>query len=142
MENSDDRFLNPGSSGNSKINPKSEPGNNLVNEVNTICRLPSFWTTSPFTWFVQAEAQFNLHKIQSDRIKYYMVVASLSQEAIESILDVVQNPPEKDKYENVKKTLIDRHTISQERKIEKLISGEQMGDRKPSEFYDLLVAID
>lgn len=57
---------------------------------------------------------------------------------IDSILDVLQNPPDIEKYANLKKILIDRHTISEERRIEQLISDEQMGDRRPSEFYRFL----
>lgn len=102
MGNDDGTVNSNPSNSNSKVNTdiKTENSNNNVDMVSV--RLPNFWTTSPYTWFVQAEAQFNLNKIISDRIKYYMVVASLSQEVIESILDVVQNPPEKDKYQNLK----------------------------------------
>lgn len=50
-------------------------------------KLPPFWSNSPATWFLQAEAQFALNKIKSDSIKYYNVITSLSQEISESISD-------------------------------------------------------
>lgn len=101
-------------------------------------KLPPFWTSSPETWFIQAEAQFNIGRIQKDSSKFYYVIASLPQDVADSIHDILQNPPEINQYDAIKKILIERHSLSIEKRIKKLISDEQLGDRKPSEFYRYL----
>ena len=103
-----------------------------------IVKLPTFWATNPRTWFIQAEAQFALGKVTADVSKYNYVVATLPQDIAESISDILEKPPEIEKYNNLKKTLIDRHTLSLEARIKKLTSDEELGDRKPSDFYRVL----
>lgn len=101
-------------------------------------KLPPFWSNSPVSWFVQAEAQFALNKIKNDTAKYYNVITSLSQEISESISDLLVNPPKSNLYETLKTTLIQRNSLSIELRLKKLLSNEQMGDKKPSEFYRYL----
>lgn len=98
-------------------------------------KLPNFWPASPITWFIQAEAQFSISRVLSDSSRYNHVLAALPQDIIESILDFVQCPPEKDLYKGIKDLLIERHSMSEERRLEKLLSSEQLGDRRPSDFY-------
>lgn len=101
-------------------------------------KLPQFWVNSPATWFVQAEAQFSISKITADKSRYYYVLAALPQEVIESIIDFVQTPPEENFYEGIKKLLVERHSLSEENRIERIISSEVLGDRKPSDFFRTL----
>lgn len=98
-------------------------------------KLPQFWANSPLTWFVAAEAQFTISRITSESSRYYYVLAALPQDIIESVLDFIQNPPETNLYVGIKKLLIQRHSLSEEQRIEKLLSSERLGDRRPSEFY-------
>lgn len=109
---------------------------NEIARVNV--RLPQFWSNSPATWFIQAEAQFGLGRITSDAGKYNHVVASLPQDVAESITDILENPPATSKYNKLKTILIERHSLSIEARIKKLLSDELMGDKKPSEFYRYL----
>lgn len=101
-------------------------------------KLPQFWERSPVPWFVQAEAQFALNRITGDTTKFHHVISALPQSAIESVLDFLENPPNTDLYKNLKKLLIDRHSLSESKRIERLLSGEQLGYRKPSDFYRAL----
>lgn len=115
----------------------------IENEVSKISgpKLPPFWTSSPITWFIQAEAQFALCRVISDMKKYYYVLASLPQEVIESILDYVQNPPDSAVYRGLKALLIERHSLSENNRIERILSSEELGDRKPSDFYRSLIQL-
>lgn len=103
-----------------------------------IVKLPTFWSSNPNTWFIQAEAQFSLGKITADVSKYNYVVATLPQEIAESVADILEKPPNTGLYDNLKKNLIDRHTLSLESRIRKLTSGEEIGDKKPSEYFRTL----
>lgn len=103
-------------------------------QVNSLKLIP-FWANNPTTWFIQAEAQFKIAKITSESSRFYHVLSALPQEVIESIVDFIQSPPEVDLYSNIKKVLIERHSLSVEKRLEKIISNEDIGDRKPSDFY-------
>lgn len=118
---------------------KSDIETETANQVENVnVRLPPFWPNSPSTWFIQVEAQFALSRIKSDICKYNHIISSLPQDVAESIADILENPPKNDLYIYLKNNLISRHSLSIEGRIKKLISGEQMCDRKPSEFYRAL----
>lgn len=110
-------------------------GNSTTSDVSSFSvKLPPFWTKSPGSWFVQTEAQFAIAKITRDIIKYNYVLAALPQDVLETVLDFIEEPPPLGVYDKFKATLVERHSLSEERRIEKLLSSEEIGDRKPSEF--------
>lgn len=121
--------------GTSQTPNDSNSTHNLHASESVNIRLPTFWHNSIATWFVQVEAQFTIGRIVSDQKKYNYVVASLPQDVAESLMDIFENPPEIDRYKNLKDTLIQRHSVSIEKRIQQLVTGEEIGDRKPSEFY-------
>lgn len=116
-------------------NVHDDESNNLA-AVNI--KLPPFWSNSPATWFMQAEAQFSLNRINSDINRYNYVITSLPQDVAEAITDILQDPPTNNMYNSLKKVLIERHSLSLERRIKKIISDEEMGDKRPSEFFRTL----
>ncbi|XP_026314445.1 uncharacterized protein LOC113226131 [Hyposmocoma kahamanoa] len=94
-------------------------------------KVPPFWAEKPAVWFAQLEAQFALANITTDQTKFY---GNLEPHIAEHIDDVIQNPPESNKYEKLKTELIKRLSVSQPKKVQALLSHEQLGDRKPSTF--------
>lgn len=107
----------------------------------TSIKLPSFWTSCPDAWFIHAEMQFATKGISVDKTKYEHVITALPQEVILTVLDFIQNPPRSNLYENLKKILVDRHSLSETVKLEKILSDSEMGNRKPSEFYRSLALL-
>lgn len=97
-------------------------------------RLPPFWPEDPEVWFVQAEAQFQISGVKEDTTKFYHVISQLDQKYIKEIKDIVKNPPTTGKYEKLKQELTKRLSISREHQIRTLLSHEELGDRKPSQF--------
>lgn len=109
---------------------------NMNHEVgSTNIRLPPYFPNSLNSWFIQIESQFTIGRIKNDVTRYNYLISALPQDVCESLLDVLEKPPETDLYENLKKTIISRHSLSIERRIKKLISDADIGDSKPSEFY-------
>ncbi|XP_037813634.1 uncharacterized protein LOC119604836 [Lucilia sericata] len=51
------------------------------------------------------------------------------------------NPPDENRYLNLKTKLLERHSLSEQRKLDKLLSDSEIGDRKPSEFYRSLIQL-
>ena len=70
-------------------------------------KLPTFWTSHPEVWFVQAEAQFELRRVTADETKYLYVLAALDQETAMRFLDLIRRPPNEDIYKALKDRLID-----------------------------------
>lgn len=106
------------------------------NSVATLAsvKLPPFWKNEPELWFIQADARFHTKRIRSDDTKYYTVVAALDSEVLHQISDVIRAPPDKDKYEDLKGKLIGRFTESQERRLHRLLTDLELGDKKPTQL--------
>ena len=78
-------------------------GDNLELENVSRLRLPPFWSSNPEIWFTQIECQFNLSRIHNEKTKYNLVITHLPTDIISTIIDIVQNPPEVDAYQSLKK---------------------------------------
>lgn len=87
MSNIEPSFESKSNPSKSKIQSANENNDKSIKSVSV--KLPNFWINSPQTWFIQADAQFSLYNVKSDRLRYHMVVASLPQEVIESVIDVL-----------------------------------------------------
>lgn len=104
-------------------------------------KLPDFWPRSPSTWFAQVEAQFALGHITTDDTKFYHVVAKLDQTTAIKITDLLNNPPETDKYKALKDRLTESHSRTPLERAEALLDVHVLGDRRPSELMDELIAL-
>ncbi|XP_049287541.1 lipase 1-like [Anopheles funestus] len=104
-------------------------------------KLPPFWTSSPNTWFIQAEAQFENAGTKLDRTKYAHLLTAMSPEIIEKVIDIVQNPPAQNRYTFLKDALLQRLSISEEQRISKLLYNAEMGDSSPSDFHRRLMQL-
>ncbi|XP_048005996.1 uncharacterized protein LOC125241518 [Leguminivora glycinivorella] len=97
-------------------------------------KLPPFWADKPKVWFAQAECQFHVAGITSDMTKFSHVISIIDQKLIGEIEDLVLDPPKEDKYETLKKELIRRLAVSEQERVDRLVSEEELGDNKPSTF--------
>lgn len=98
------------------------------------CKLPPFWMGRPAPWFAHIESSFALSGITQDSTKYNHVLSVLSETLIGEVEDIVLNPPAQEKYNHLKTELIRRLSISEEKRLAQLLSDEELGDRKPSQF--------
>lgn len=96
--------------------------------------LPTFWKDQPDLWFCQVEAQFDTRNIRSDSARYNHVLSALSPDVLKHISDVLTRPPPTDRYRVLKETLIKRLSDSRDRQLTKLLTGLELGDRKPSQL--------
>jgi len=121
---------------NSEVNKQPmTPDTTMVNRV-TI-KPPPFWKGDPAIWFAQIEAQFALSGITNDTTKYFHVISAVDTGILSQVADIIQIPPVTEKYKNTLKTrLIDIYTDSKEKKLRKLLSDVELGDRKPSVFLN------
>lgn len=111
-------------------------------EVSAVAlKLPPFWSKMPSAWFVHCEANFSTRNISVEKTKYDYIIAGLSEEHVSAVFDVIQSISENQDatpYTTIKKALIERFSLSESARLESLLSGTELGDRKPSEFFRVL----
>lgn len=104
-------------------------------------KLPAFWSTGALAWFAQAEAQFGLRDITADQTKYWHVVSALDAQTAMRAASVLQHPPAADKYRTLKTFLVDAFEPTDAERGERLLTITNLGDRKPSELMDFILAL-
>ena len=70
-----------------------------------------FWQPNPALWFMQLEAQFFRCGITQDETKFYTAVAEIESFVLMHANDIIAKPPTVDKYETLKKRLVDQFEI-------------------------------
>lgn len=95
-------------------------------------KAPPFWRANAEIWFKQMESQFVLAGVTSEATKFHHVVSALQPEELQIVGDIIMKPPEVDPYTAIKKRLSVQYADTQEDRLRDLISGLQLGDRKPS----------
>ena len=114
----------------------------MTTEVDAVSlKLPTFWTSTPTTWFAQAEAQFIVRNITNDDTKYYYVVAALDSSTANRAKSLLVAPPTNNKYDAIKKFLTSAYELSNYERATALFNLAGLGDSKPSELMDTMLGL-
>ena len=97
-------------------------------------KIPPFWPADPAVWFAQVEAQFSNRGIVQSRTRFDHIIAALSPEVATEVRDLIFHPPEENPYQLLKDALIQRTEASEQRRLQQLLTSEELGDRKPSQL--------
>jgi hypothetical protein len=89
-------------------------------------RLLPFWAKWPAVWFAQAEAQFSLAGISSERTKFFHVILQLDHRYTAEVEDVI-SPPERGPYTTQRAELVRRLTPLREQWIRQLLNAQGDG---------------
>ncbi|GBM19170.1 Retrovirus-related Pol polyprotein from transposon opus, partial [Araneus ventricosus] len=107
-----------------------------MSDINAV-QIPMFNRSDPGLWFVMCESSFALatpKAITESVTKYNYIVSHLPPDSASLIRDVLMKPDATDPYSQIKKELMNRSGESSQHEIRKLLSGEELGKRKPSEL--------
>lgn len=96
-------------------------------------KLPTFWDGDAELWFLHIEALFRSHRIASQRSRFDFVVAALPQATAAIVRDILRAPPD-NPFDHLKDELIRRTTASEQRRLQQLLTSEELGDRKPTDL--------
>jgi hypothetical protein len=75
-----------------------------------------------------------LAAISSEQTKFCYVISQLDHRYAAEVKDIITSPPERDPYTTLRTELVRRLFPSREQRIRQLLTLEEMGDRKPSQF--------
>ncbi|KAI5734388.1 hypothetical protein M8J77_005869 [Diaphorina citri] len=107
---------------------------------------PPFWKNKPSIWFAQMEAQFRTSGVTADQTMFDYLISAVDSEILESVSDLILNPPAVEKYKTLKDRLIEHFSGSETQRFQHLLSAQEFGDKKPSELLqhmiDLCPALD
>ncbi|XP_043469293.1 uncharacterized protein LOC122502982 [Leptopilina heterotoma] len=98
-------------------------------------RIQQFWPNKIELWFRLLEAQFATSRISKDDTKFNITIANFGKKYVEQVEDIIISPPDEKKYECLKKVLIKRLSDSDSSRVRRLLENEEIGDRKPSQFF-------
>ncbi|CAN7938888.1 unnamed protein product, partial [Ixodes hexagonus] len=99
-----------------------------------VLTLPKFWAEDPTLWFVQVENKFRLHRITSQIRQYEFLIDALPPQAATEVRDILLSPLGDTPYDTLKEALVTRLVASEQRRLQQLLSAEELGDRRPSQF--------
>ena len=97
-------------------------------------KLPPFWPTDPTIWFAQVEAQFSIQNITQQKTRFHYVIAALDPEVAVEVRDLVLHPPNDVPYNKLRSELIKRMEASEQRRLQQLLTAEELEDRKPTQL--------
>lgn len=95
-------------------------------------KITTFWQSRPKLWFVSLDSEFAAFKIRSDEAKYKVTIRHLDEQTMLAVADILEQPPESNKYETLKNALIERFLDSVEKQMRILLNETELGDKKPS----------
>lgn len=96
--------------------------------------LPAFGTANPRVWFTQMEAFFRYRKITSQETMFSLVTAHLPNDIATEVIDIIDPMPAEQPYTTLKAAILKRTTVSDEARLQRLLSGLELGDRTPSQL--------
>ncbi|XP_064485846.1 uncharacterized protein LOC135398363 [Ornithodoros turicata] len=114
--------------------PASSVSPALSISASTQVRLPPFWAHDPLLWFVQVDNFFHMRHITSETTKYQHLVESLPPSAAAEVRDILLAPAADKPYSVLRDALVKRLMSSQEHRLQQVLSSEELGDRRPTQF--------
>lgn len=115
-------------------NSDATPNPTVPDPVVATLKIPEFWQADSELWFLSVEPLFRRHRVTSQSARYDYVIGALPPAVIAIVRDILRSPPPDNPYDTLKAELIRRTTESEQRRLQQLLTAEELGDRKPTEL--------
>lgn len=83
-------------------------------------------------WFIRLESWFRLQGITEETVRFEAVVASLTPQLFDQVVDVIISPPQNEPYKRLKAAIIEKFADSEYTRVDKLLSTVPLGGQRPS----------
>lgn len=110
------------------------PGQQREELARISVKIPPFWHARPELWFAQVESQFATSGITAEQTKYHTVVAAIDGEILSQVSDIILNMPQANQYATLKKRMLEEFSVSEQKKLKKLLQDVELGDLRPSQL--------
>lgn len=101
----------------------------------------SFWPSNPAAWFKVLDNQFTAARVTDELTKFNHVMSMLDTVTIEKCMDIIEGTPTATAYSSFKAEAINRFSESKNSRLQKVLSGIDLGDRKPSQLLNEMKAL-
>lgn len=113
--------------------PDDKEENSTLEASKVSIKIPPFWIEKPEMWFYTVEAQFKINGITAEETQFNYLVSQLHPDFLENIWDIVKSP-DPNKYSKAKERLLGTFRESSSKRIQRLLTGLELGDMKPSQL--------
>ncbi|BHF76908.1 hypothetical protein SprV_0502000800 [Sparganum proliferum] len=96
--------------------------------------LPPVWLGDIALWLRIVGSRFTLRQITRKDTKFHYVVTALPMDIATDLRDIIDCPPTEAPYTALKEALIFRISLSTQKRLQRFISEEGLGDRKPTQL--------
>lgn len=104
-----------------------------VSAISVGLRIPPLWRDKLRGWFAHFEAIMASQK-KGDQAMYELVLGQLERQDVDEIYDMLLRPPENNKYRAIKTRLLEVYEDSEQKNVQRVIAGMELGDLKPSQL--------
>ncbi|VDP01567.1 unnamed protein product [Schistosoma mattheei] len=117
------------------VSLSNSPENNFssVNPISEF-KLPTYGANNPRAWFAEIEALFMARGIRSQASKYAYVDGALPIETAAKVGDLIDHVPESEPYDKIKVAVIQRTSVSDEKRLQQLLTSCDLEDKRPSQL--------
>lgn len=89
-------------------------------------------TQSVEYWFIRVESWFGLQNIVDEAVRFQAVVASLTPQLFDQVVDLAATPPAEEPYKKLKEAIIEKFADSEFTRVDKMLSTVPLGAQRPS----------
>lgn len=113
---------------------------NMQNAAVSIQKI-AFWSANPGAWFRVIETQFTVARISDEVTKFNHIISMLDPDTINKCMDILEDVSADTPYSDFRTRVIARLSESEQSRLNKVLLGTDLGDRKPSELLSLMQSL-
>lgn len=103
-------------------------------------KIPPFWIQDPELWFSHVETVFKGDNITNSLTKFQIIISKLQIDILVPARDIIKCPGDKP-YEEIKSRLVTTYMESETRRIQQLLEGKHLANKKPSQLLKLMIKL-
>ncbi|VDP96048.1 unnamed protein product [Echinostoma caproni] len=104
-------------------------------------RAPEVTSENPEAFLAFLESRFHEARITEQLSCYHKLLSAIPRDMLINFRDIYMNIPARNPYDVLKEAILRRMAVSEEKRIQLLLSGIQLGNLKPSQLLRQMRAL-